>query len=97
MTMVTKSIEAKAEAVHSDSSHHTEYGPPRYANDADNLTSLGYEQQLQRNRSTFTLLFQSLAVAAVRYPCHPLCRFNRLHSTLDLTQSLRSRTDLDRR
>lgn len=27
------------------------------------LTQLGYEQQLQRNRSMYTLLFQSLAIA----------------------------------
>lgn len=66
----TKSIEAKVEVSRSVSSE--ERPPPRYANDADNLTSLGYEQQLQRNRSTFTLLFQSLAVAAVGYPCSPI-------------------------
>ena len=33
--------------------------------DAQNLTILGYEPQLHRNRSMFTLLFQSLAIAAV--------------------------------
>ena len=33
--------------------------------DAENLTTLGYEPQLHRNRSMFTLLFQSLAIAAV--------------------------------
>lgn len=30
------------------------------------LTVLGYKPELQRNRSMFTLLFQSLAIAAVR-------------------------------
>jgi hypothetical protein len=29
------------------------------------LTVLGYKPELQRNRSMFTLLFQSLAIAAV--------------------------------
>lgn len=36
--------------------------------DAQNLTTLGYKPQLHRNRSMFTLLFQSLAIAAVRSP-----------------------------
>lgn len=31
----------------------------------DDLTVLGYTPELQRNRSMFTLLFQSLAIAAV--------------------------------
>lgn len=31
----------------------------------DDLTVLGYKPELQRNRSMFTLLFQSLAIAAV--------------------------------
>ena len=35
-------------------------------NDLDNLTVLGYKPELRRNRSMFTLLFQSLAIAAVR-------------------------------
>lgn len=33
--------------------------------DVQNLTVLGYKPELQRNRSMFTLLFQSLAIAAV--------------------------------
>ncbi|KAI1780870.1 amino acid transporter [Hypoxylon cercidicola] len=35
--------------------------------DAQNLTVLGYKPELQRNRSMFTLLFQSLAIAAIPY------------------------------
>lgn len=34
------------------------------------LTILGYKPELRRNRSMFTLLFQSLAIAAVS-PTHP--------------------------
>lgn len=37
------------------------------ATEVHDLTVLGYKPELQRNRSTFTLLFQSLAIAAVRY------------------------------
>lgn len=33
--------------------------------DADELNILGYRPELKRNRSMFTLLFQSLAIAAV--------------------------------
>lgn len=38
------------------------------------LTVLGYKPELRRNRSMFTLLFQSLAIAAVsaRYQCRVL-------------------------
>jgi amino acid transporter len=35
--------------------------------DLDGLTALGYTPELRRNRSLFTLLFQSLAIAAVPY------------------------------
>jgi hypothetical protein len=34
--------------------------------DVENLNVLGYKAELHRNRSMFTLLFQSLAIAAVR-------------------------------
>ncbi len=40
----------------------------RTSHDAQALTLLGYKPQLHRNRSMFTLLFQSLAIAAVRAP-----------------------------
>ncbi|KAI1257302.1 hypothetical protein MGN70_000342 [Eutypa lata] len=40
----------------------------RTSHDAQALTLLGYKPQLHRNRSMFTLLFQSLAIAAVRIP-----------------------------
>jgi len=33
--------------------------------DLDSLTALGYTPELQRNRSLFTLLFQTLAIAAI--------------------------------
>lgn len=36
----------------------------------DDLTVLGYNPELQRNRSMFTLLFQSLAIAAVSATMH---------------------------
>jgi amino acid transporter len=35
--------------------------------DLDSLTALGYKPELQRNRSLFTLLFQTLAIAAIPY------------------------------
>lgn len=35
--------------------------------DLDSLTALGYVPELKRNRSLFTLLFQSLAIAAIPY------------------------------
>lgn len=39
--------------------------------EAEGLTILGYRPELKRNRSMFTLLFQSLAIAAVRVnPAH---------------------------
>jgi hypothetical protein len=37
-------------------------------NDLYSLGALGYKPELRRNRSMFTLLFQSLAIAAVRRP-----------------------------
>jgi hypothetical protein len=36
------------------------------AADTDIINILGYKPELRRNRSMFTLLFQSLAIAAVR-------------------------------
>ncbi|RAL61599.1 hypothetical protein DID88_009637 [Monilinia fructigena] len=41
--------------------------PPFTSNEVDNLEALGYTTELQRNRSLFTLLFQSLAIAAIPY------------------------------
>lgn len=35
--------------------------------DLDSLTALGYTPELKRNRSLFTLLFQTLAIAAIPY------------------------------
>ncbi|KAI1499700.1 amino acid transporter [Biscogniauxia marginata] len=35
--------------------------------DVQNLTVLGYQPELRRNRSMFTLLFQALAIAAIPY------------------------------
>jgi amino acid transporter len=39
---------------------------PQHGSDVD-LTALGYTQELRRNRSLFTLLFQTLAIAAIPY------------------------------
>jgi hypothetical protein len=41
---------------------------PQNDRDANDLNALGYKPKLRRNRSMFTLLFQSLAIAAV---CEP--------------------------
>ncbi|KAK2739757.1 hypothetical protein FQN57_006454 [Myotisia sp. PD_48] len=38
-----------------------------YDDDPDSLTALGYRPELKRNRSILTLLFQSLAIAAIPY------------------------------
>lgn len=38
----------------------------KYHGDDQGLEILGYTSELKRNRSMFTLLFQSLAIAAVR-------------------------------
>lgn len=35
--------------------------------EVDELTALGYTPELRRNRSLFTLLFQTLAIAAIPY------------------------------
>ncbi|KAI2632493.1 amino acid transporter [Hypomontagnella submonticulosa] len=43
---------------------HTQLGT---VHDVQNLTLLGYKPELRRNRSMFTLLFQSLAIAAIPY------------------------------
>ncbi|KAF3070935.1 putative amino-acid permease C15C4.04c [Daldinia childiae] len=43
---------------------HTQLGT---IHDVQNLTMLGYKPELRRNRSMFTLLFQSLAIAAIPY------------------------------
>ena len=52
---------------HNEHAKHLEHA---HGGDAADLTALGYKPELQRNRSMFTLLFQSLAIAAV---CpHPL-------------------------
>jgi hypothetical protein len=40
---------------------------PPDLNEADNLEALGYSSELKRNRSLFTLLFQTLAIAAIPY------------------------------
>ena len=42
--------------------------PPLPNCDADVIKKLGYTRELRPNRSMFTLLFQSLAIAAVRLP-----------------------------
>ena len=44
---------------------HTQVTQLGTVHDVQNLTLLGYKPELRRNRSMFTLLFQSLAIAAV--------------------------------
>ncbi|KAM5351099.1 hypothetical protein ACJ41O_003822 [Fusarium nematophilum] len=62
-----------SEKVHSsDSENAKNYDHERgstsvISNDAANLNALGYKPELRRNRSMFTLLFQSLAIAAIPY------------------------------
>ncbi|KAI0025928.1 amino acid transporter [Xylariomycetidae sp. FL0641] len=46
---------------HQDHHDHVQLGT---VHDAQDLTALGYKPELRRNRSMFTLLFQSLAIAA---------------------------------
>lgn len=41
--------------------------PSSLDDEGETLEVLGYKQELQRNRSMFTLLFQSLAIAAIPY------------------------------
>lgn len=41
--------------------------PLAYGEEGEILEVLGYKQELRRNRSMFTLLFQSLAIAAIPY------------------------------
>ena len=70
--------EAKAEkkpAVFLPSSGDEDGQPPATlgtVTELHDLTILGYKPELRRNRSMFTLLFQSLAIAAVSagYPCY---------------------------
>jgi hypothetical protein len=38
------------------------------SNDAENLRGLGYQQKFVRNRSFYTILFQSIALVAVCGP-----------------------------
>ncbi|CAG7559232.1 unnamed protein product [Fusarium equiseti] len=49
---------------HNEHAKHVEHA---HSGDAADLTVLGYKPELQRNRSMFTLLFQSLAIAAIPY------------------------------
>ncbi|KAJ4004128.1 hypothetical protein NW766_011985 [Fusarium irregulare] len=49
---------------HNEHAKHVEHA---HGGDAADLTALGYKPELQRNRSMFTLLFQSLAIAAIPY------------------------------
>lgn len=41
-------------------------GTDNAVGEVDNLTQLGYKREMTTNRSMLTLLFQSLAIAAVR-------------------------------
>src|ERR1700759_4653267 len=44
-----------------------EAGVPGTDHELDSLTALGYTPELRRNRSLFTLLFQTLAIAAIPF------------------------------
>lgn len=63
----------KTESSDSDLAGHVEFASTGHTNDVADLNALGYKPELQRNRSMFTLLFQSLAVAAVSHllPVYP--------------------------
>ena len=54
-------------ATHHDDADLPEKGPG--SSEGYDLNALGYEAELHRNRSTLTLLFQSLAIAAVSRGC----------------------------
>lgn len=64
------------------------------------LTILGYKPELRRNRSMFTLLFQSLAIAAVSasLPCHisstAADRDDRYHMALEDPSFLQSTAEV---
>jgi amino acid transporter len=51
----------------SSPSHDQEAGEITSVGERDELHHLGYEQEMRRNRSVITLLFQSLAIAAIPY------------------------------
>lgn len=46
-----------------------ESSPGETSDEIDVINVLGYKPELRRNRSMFTLLFQSLAIAAVCFFC----------------------------
>ena len=51
--------------VRGNTAAHAEAGT--FSHDDKTLSALGYKPQLRRNRSLLTLLFQSLAIAAIPY------------------------------
>jgi len=57
-------LDLKSEAKDEKETSDTEIG---HSHEIDSLTVLGYTPELKRNRSLFTLLFQSLAIAAIPY------------------------------
>lgn len=44
----------------------THTGPDSGVGEVNDITQLGYKPEMTRNRSMLTLLFQSLAIAAIR-------------------------------
>ncbi|KAJ5714241.1 uncharacterized protein N7483_011422 [Penicillium malachiteum] len=50
-----------------DTSHDHETGEISSVREREELDRLGYKQEMQRNRSVITLLFQTLAIAAIPY------------------------------
>lgn len=67
----------KPESTDSEECKHYEHAPTGHTNDVDDLNALGYKSELHRNRSMFTLLFQSLAIAAV------ICLTQLMHPALN--------------
>jgi len=60
------SLHEKEKVPVSSSPSGVEEGQVVVNDEAGELVILGYKPELKRNRSMFTLLFQSLAIAAVR-------------------------------
>lgn len=59
------SLEKPASTSHGETSPDAESGT--LVQDDSKLSTLGYKPELHRNRSLITLLFQSLAIAAIPY------------------------------
>lgn len=65
MSAFEEEKKSQAEDGHTDHQSPTRRGSIEEGDVLENV--LGYKQELHRNRSMFTLLFQSLAIAAIPY------------------------------